>query len=151
MARTTLVKPGKENLLVPMGRGKNINEAIAGMKGGETRSGYLGTGENLLKKPGYVAMEDLSQEEKEQKRLLQELLGKVIEPNALSTKSSPEMDRRSLIGKLKKSLMDDLLKLVPKSIKEMSNEELRSLVSSIETMDEADKAEIQSLYMDVSP
>ena len=152
--RVTMNKPGRDSLMVPMGRGNKettIGQAIAGMRGGENREGFLGDGTNLIKKPGYEATEDLSAMEKQQKKLWQNLLGKVIEPNALSSKSSPAMDRRSLVTKLNRSLLEEILRLVPDSMKRLSNEELQKLNENPDLISESDKAEIQTLYLDVSP
>ena len=150
--RKTMVKPGKDNLLVPMGRGQEItiDEATAGMKSG-SRSGYLGTGENLLKKPGYVATENLSEMEKIQKKLLRDLLIKVIEPNSLGNRSTPAMDRRSLVNKINRLLLDEILKMVPEDYRSMKNEDLQKFASNPDLLSEGDKAQIQLLYMDISP
>lgn len=145
-------KPGKDNQLIRMGRPKKqtINEALGGMKGGEAREGFLGTG-NIVHKPDFVSQETLSSTEKMRKKHLQVILGQVIEPNAISSKSSPAMDRRSLVTKLGKSTLAELLRLTPDSLKTMSHEELEQIASDAKSLEEDVKADMQNLYLDVSP
>jgi hypothetical protein len=147
-------KPGKENQLIRRGRPPKeltLNEAMAGkLKEGEVRTGFLGEG-NIIHKPDYIVQESLSVEEKARKKALQAILSQVIEPNAISNKSSPQMDRRSLVNKLNRSTLDDLLRLCSDRLQRMTSTELQEIATGKEELTEADKAEVQNLYIDVSP
>ena len=145
-------KPGKSKLLIKSRQNPgSVNEALVGMRGGEERTGFLGSG-NLSRKPDYVSpSENLDGDEKERKRLLQNLLTKTIEPNSLSSKSTHEMDRRSLARKLNKRSLDELWVFLPEKVKRLSNEKLKSIVEGVDSLSEEDKADIQTLYMEVSP
>ena len=143
-------KPGKTELLIKQkGAPSNVATALAGMKGGESRSGFLGEG-NIIRKPDFVVSEDLGMNEKAQKKMLQTFLGQVIEPTALSSKSSPSMDRRALVNKLNRSTLSDLLRLVPERLRQMSAKQLEETIATNSIMEE-EKADIQNLYMDASP
>jgi len=128
-----------------------LNEATAGpMKEGETRAGFLGEG-NIIRKPDYVAQDGRTAEDKARKKALQTILGQTIEPNALSSKSSPAMDRRALVNKLSRGTLEDLLRLCPERLKDMTIGDLQEVIAGTVELSEWDKAEIQNLYMDVSP
>ena len=143
MARLSTLppKPGREHLLQSP---KDIKEALAGMKSG-VREGFLGG--NAMRKPDYVQTENLSPDEKLQKKLLQSLLAQTIEPNALSSKSTAVMDKRNFVGKLSKCTLDFLLRMVPDRLKD-----LKELQAALEgNITEEEKSEIQELYRDLSP
>lgn len=145
----TYLKPKKGNLIVPRGRKgpETAEEVMAGMKGGDVRAGVV-----TPPKPTFVSpIESLDAEGILQKRALQTLLTKYIMPNSLSSKSTPEADRRSLINKLNRRTLQELKELVPDRIKRMSAEKLQSILDgSGEILDE-EKVEIQNLYMSASP
>ena len=152
MPRTkTYLKPGKEKLLVKMGRKENVPESaeeiMAGMKRGEERIG----GSPPKNPPFIPTPETLDAEGMAQKRALQSLLVKYILPNSLSSKSSPEADRRSLINKLNRRTLKELRELVPVRIKRMSSEKLKGILDGTEEILDEEKVEIQNLYMDTSP
>lgn len=152
VTKTKTYLPPKPKNLVPMGtkNPETVNEALAGpIPEGETRTGFLGKG-NTVHKADYLPSEALSAMEKQQKKLLQDFLGKTIEPVSLSMKSTGELDKRALVNKLRKSMLTELLRLVPERIKSMTPEELEQ-ASRENTITEEEKAEIQSLYLDVSP
>ena len=136
-------KPGKEHLLIKSGA-KSIGEALAGMKGGESRTGFLGDG-NIVRKPDYEPIPESPQDVK-LKRAIQQLLVSIIEPNPLSNKSTNEADKRSLVRKLSKTARNDLIRFLPERLKNMAPEEL-----AIVEVSEGEKAEIQDLYLEISP
>ena len=148
MRKTTKMlgpKPGKEHLLVPVGsKPATVAEGLAGMKGGESRSGFLGGG-NIVRKPDYEPIPD-SIVDLKAKRLIQKMLAEIIEPNPLSAKSTVEMDRRSLVQKLNKSSLGDLKRFLPLRLRSLTPEELEII-----TVTEEEKAEIQDFYKDCSP
>ena len=137
-------KPGKDEMFIKIGHPKDIKEATTGMKGGESREGFLGEG-NIIRKPDYVPKPDDVQSLMH-KKVIQKRLLEIIDPNPLSAKSTVEMDRRSLVNKLKKSSLADLKRLLPKRLGNMDPRELE-----IAEILEEEKAEIQDLYKDVSP
>jgi len=145
MARTKTMlapKPGKEQLLIKRG---NVGEALAGMKGGESRSGFLGG--NIVKKPDYEVPEEVLDEAgKLRRKAIMELLMAVIEPSQLSSKSTPEMDRRSLFNKLKKSSLEELKRFLPDKMNHTPTEHLKA-----ESLSDEQKAGIQDLYKEISP
>ena len=144
------LRPKKDDLLVPMGRKQkpeSASEVTAGMKAGEKRAGRTGG------KPDPVIEEPevLDAEGVEQKRLFQAILTKTILPNSLSSKSTPEADKRSLVNKLNRRTLRELRGLIPDRIKRMSNEKLEKILDGTEEMLDEEKVEIQTLYMEVSP
>ena len=145
-------KPGKEQLFIRKGKKvETISGALVGMKGGESRVGFLGEG-NIIRKPDYIPEpENLGEEDKACKRTIQTLLTNVIEPNPLSTKSTLQLDRRSLVGKLSKSTLDELKRFLPTRIKRMSAEKLQQILDDSTKITDEEKVEIQSLYQNISP
>lgn len=143
------LKPKKEELLVPMGRKEpeSAGEVMARMKGGEKRVGRTGGKPT----PKIEEPEVLNAEGIEQKRLVQAILTKIIMPVSLSSKSTPEADKRSLINKLNRRALRELRVLLPDRIKRMSNEKLKQILDGTEEMLDEEKVEIQNLYMEVSP
>lgn len=159
MARTRTIlppKPGKEQLLIKSGRNKasntpTIKEATAGMQRGEVRTGFLGEG-NLLHKPDFIpGPENLGPDGVARKRVTQDLLAKWIIPNSLSAKSTPELDRKSMVNKLRKSTLAELQRLLPESVNELTTEQLKQIFAGESDIGDEQKAEIQDLYLNVSP
>lgn len=143
-------KPGKENLLIKRKKqegAESINEALQGMKGGETRSGFLGDG-NIIRQPDFVPEPDKVSDAL-LKKTMQKLLASVIEPNPLSNKSTAEMDKRSLVNKLNRRSLDELKELLPRRIRRFDVEKIQGLLDG--AISEEEKVEIQGLYMEVSP
>lgn len=142
-------KPGKDKLLIKGTQGKKpetLDEAIKDMKSGG-RSGFLGEG-NIIRKPDYRPEVD-SSTNLPMKRAIQMLLINTIQPNPLSIKSSPEMDKRSLVNKINRRSLSELKQLLPNGMKYIPLEELNTILEK--GMSDEDKAEIQNLYMEVSP
>jgi len=148
--RKTFTKPAKENLLIKKGQRPNPGEIMAGMKGGEER---VGTGrlDGSKRRPDFMPSETLDAEDTAKKRTLIELLTKIITPNSLSSKSTPEQDKRSLVNKLNKSMLKEIKELVPDRIKRMSPEKLQELIENTDLVTDSEQVEIQTLYMDASP
>ena len=135
-------KPGKEHLLI---RPKTVSEATAGMQGKEAREGFLGAG-NIIRKPDFVVSESLSERERIRKRAIQKFLATVIQPNALSSKSTAEMDKRALVNKINRSTLTELERFLPEHICEMDTSGMEQM-----TLEEVDQEEIQNRYMAISP
>lgn len=148
MARTKTMlppKPGKENLLISLNK-KNVNEALAGVHKAGGYTGFLGDG-NIVKKPDYEAPpETLTASDKARKKAIADLLMAVIEPVQLSSKSTIEMDRRSLLNKIKKQSLDELRRFLPTRVKHLPTENLQA-----DQLPEDEKAEIQDAYKEISP
>ncbi len=154
MPRTkSYLKPKKGSLIVPRGRKETVKgpetaeEVMAGMKGGDVRTGVVSP-----TKPTYVPLvETLTSDTIAQKRALQSLLAKYIMPNSLSSKSTADADKRSLVNKLNRRTLQELKELVPDRIKRMSVEELKSILDGSGDILDEEKVEIQNLYMGTSP
>ncbi len=146
---STYLKPDKKNLIVPRGRKKSstIEGAMAGMKGGEVREGDLW---DKKTKPELVP-EVLDADGIARRRAITSILTSTIMPNSLSSKSTEQMDRRSLINKLNRSSLKELKRLLPDRIKRMSTENLQNLAEHPDEIPDEERVEIQNLYMDVSP
>ena len=146
-------KPGKSALLVPAGR-KNpetIADATHGMQRGEARTGFL-HGVNLARKPDFIPVaENLSENEKVRKGVCRDLLIKLIIPNALSTKSTPEQDRRSLSGKLNKLNLVELERFLPDRLRQASVDELQTILNGDGSLTEEEKNHMQDSYRNISP
>src|SRR4030042_843810 len=132
--KTLPPKPGKEDQFIKVGSPGTVKEALAGKFEGKGRGGFLGG--NIIRKDDYVVQENLSVDEKAQKKALQVLLGQTIEPNAISSKSTPAMDRRSLVTKLGKSTLDDILRLCPERLKAMNSKELQEVLAGNDPLSE---------------
>lgn len=149
-------KPGKEHLLIrQVRRGisgpETIVDALAGMQNTTSASGFL-SGGNIIRKPDYVERENLSEEDLVRLRWIRKILSIVIEPNQLSMRSTPEMDRRALVSKLNKAPLSTLIRLLPQSLKDKSATELKEVLgNTTDLITDDEKAEIQELYRDVSP
>ena len=144
-------KPGKENLLIKQRGAKGIGDALAGMKGGEARTGFLGDG-NIVRKPDYMPKpENLDASELALKKTIQKLLISVIQPNPLSSKSTTEMDKRSLVNKLNRSSLVQLKGFLPSRIKRMPVEKVQQILDGTAAIEEEEKVEIQTFYMNISP
>ena len=139
-------KPGKERLLIK--RPSTVAEATAGMKSG-SREGFLGEG-NIIRLPDTDSTEHLSMTELAEKRQIQKLLLDAITPNSLSVKSTEVMDRRSLVSKLNRCSLDVLKRMLPERIAKMSSTDLESSAEE-NGITEEEKADIQMLYLAVSP
>lgn len=138
-------KPEKDKMFVPVGtKVQTINEAMKGVHTAGEHVGFLGG--NIIRKPDYIQREELSADEKEQKKAIQALLLSVIQPNELSSKSTPEADRRSLVNKFNKSTLDDLLRMLPVDLRSFSASEIKEYQIS-----EAERADIQEIYKERSP
>lgn len=140
-------KPGREESLIPrQSKPKSVNEALAGVHKAGGYRGFLGEG-NIVKQPDYeVPIENLDAAGRQRKQMITDLLLSVIEPTQLSSKSTPQMDRRSLYNKLKKSSLEILTRFLPARVAELPNERLKS-----DELSEDEKSEIQFLYMEISP
>lgn len=147
----TYLKPKKKDLLVKRGRKESdttVEGAMAGMKGGEARGGDLwGKTTRSVDMP---EPDNLDADGIARKRAIVSLLTSVIMPNSLSSKSTPEMDKRSLINKLNKSTFVEIKRLVPDRIKRMSTEKLQGILDGTEEVLDEEKVEMQNLYMDTS-
>ena len=147
-------KPGKEQLLIRRSKKNNpttIGEALKGMQRGEDRTGFLGNG-NIVRKPDYIPEpENLDSEGVARKKAIQSLLAKMIIPNSLGSKSTPEQDRRSLVNKLNKQSLSELERFLPDSLKGLTTNQLEQVVSGETGIVEGAEAEIQQKYMDISP
>lgn len=145
-------KPTKDQLFIKSGKGaapSTITEAMAGMSPGDERSGRLG---QSTRKPDYVPEpENLDRVGAARKKALQDMLAKVIQPISLGIKATPAMDLRSLVNKLKKQTLVELERFLPLTVKQLTTEQLEQVASGETDIEEEDKAEIQSLYMDISP
>lgn len=152
-ARKTFVKPDKSNLLVKMGRKDTPETADGILKEMGNKTEASGVKHFYPKKhpPVIAEPEVLDEEGVAQKRALIDLLTKLIIPNALSSRSTPEQDKRSLVLKLNRCELKELKGLVPDRIKRMSVEKLKSILDGTDDIKEEEKVEIQSLYMDISP
>jgi len=148
MPRKTFVKPNKSNLLVKRGTRPAPGDMMAGMKRGEER---VGTGrlDGSKKRADFMPTETLSADDTARKRAFISLLTKVVTPNSLSSKSTLEQDKRSLVDKLNKSMLKEIKELVPDRIKRMSLEKLQEL--DIDGVTDSEQVEMQTLYMDASP
>src|SRR3990167_5335383 len=137
-------KPGKESLLIP--RTRSVNEALAGVHKAGGYTGFLGEG-NVVKKPDYeIPVENLTASDKARKQAIASLLMDVIEPVQLSSKSTVEMDRRSLLNKIKKQSLEELRRFLPTRVKHLPTETLQA-----DQLSEDEKAEIQDNYKEISP
>jgi len=146
-------KPGKERLLIKSKQSnpQTLEEATKGMQRGEERTGFLGEG-NIVRKPDYMPEpEKLDADGIARKKAIQSLLLKVIQPVSLSSKSTSEQDRRSLVNKLNKSSLDELKRFLPDRVKRLSTDKLELIVGGEGDITEEEKAEIQTRYMDLSP
>ena len=152
MPRKTFVKPDKSNLLVKMGRKKEpetAEEILASLKEAEksgTRHFYPKKHPPIIEEPEVLDDEGIAQ-----KRALTDLLTKIVIPNPLSARSTPEADKRSFVLKLNRSTLKQIRGFVPDRIKRMSAEKLQELVADTSLVREDEKVEMQSLYMDISP
>ena len=127
-----------------------LTKALAGMKPGEKREGFLG-GEGS-RKPDYIPEEEvLSPAEAERKRIIFELLMKWVVPNELSAKSTPRIDKRSLASKLNKTTLARLLGFLPPWFKDVPTKKLTAYLDGEEELSDADHAYIQDQYKDISP
>ena len=146
--RKTFVKPGKEQLIVPRGRRapESAEEVMVGLKkGSRIGSSYVG-------KPDFVPeVDDLDAEGVARKRAIRSLLTSVIIPNSLSSKTSSEQDKRSLVGKLNKRTLKELNGFIPDRIKRMSVEKLQKVLDGTEEITDEEKVEMQDLYKSISP
>jgi len=128
--------------------------ALTGMGGEgkeERRVGFLG-GINETRLPDYVPeREVLSIEEAEKKTLITQLLLKWIVPNELSSRSKPELDKKSLASKLHKTTLKGLMDFLPDWFSSVAINNLKSYISGEEELSDEDKAEIQDRYKDISP
>ena len=143
------VKPGKENLIISNKKRvpKSAEDVMAGMKGGDERIGSNYT----IKSAPKPAVDNLDAEGIAQKRAMRDLLISAIVPNSLSSKSSPEQDKRSLVGKFNKCTLKELKGFIPDRIKRMSVEKLKGILDGTEEITDEEKVEIQDLYMGISP
>lgn len=150
-------KPKKEKLFIKSGKGASsepatISEAMANMSQGDERSGRLGGKHKNLRLPDYVPEpENLDRTGANRKKAVQDLLAKVIQPISLGIKATPDMDKRSLVNKLKKQTLVELERFLPTTVNRLTTEQLEQVASGETDIEEEDKAEIQSLYMDISP
>ncbi len=143
--KTLAPKPSKEELFIKK-RPQSVNEALAGVHKAGGYTGFLGDGD-LLAKPDYVPPpEKLDAEGKVLKQTIINLLMRLIEPSQLSSKSTPEMDKRSFFNKLKKSSLDELKRFLPKRLKKMTSVQLESA-----SITDEEKAEMQDIYREISP
>lgn len=155
--KTLPPKPGKDKLLVPVGRketkAENIGEATKGMEPGEARSGFLIGRKNYnTRQPDYMPPpENLTAEETARKKIIRDLLGKIIIPNSLSSKSTPEMDKRSLINKLNRLRLEELISFLPERVLTLTNEQLSQIVAGESDIYEEEKVEIQDKFVKISP
>lgn len=147
-------KPTKDQLFIKSGKGAKsepatITEAMAKMSPGDERSGHLGKSNRL---PDYVPEpENLDRTGANRKKAVQDLLAKVIQPISLGIKATPAMDERSLVNKLKKQTLVELERFLPATVNRLTTEQLLQVASGESDIEEEDKAEIQTLYMDISP
>lgn len=142
-------KPTKEQLLIRRANKGGLGEALVGMKPGEKRTGFLGGGG--MENPVSIQPEQLSDDEKARKHVIQDLLARVIIPNSLSSKSNPDIDKKSLVSKLRKQTLGELNRLLPENLKMIGTDRLQSLLEGTEEVGDGDKAEIQDLYAEISP
>lgn len=152
----TFVKPGKENLIAPLGRkaASKAGEVMAGMERGEERTGQgkQMPSSNHPNLPDYMPEpENLDAEGIAQKRVLRGLLVSVLVPNSLSSKTSGEQDKRSLVSKLNKRTLKELKGFVPDRINRMSVLKLQNILDGTEEITDEEKVEMQDLYKDISP
>lgn len=144
----TFVKPGKENLIVPRGRkaAEGAGEVMANMKRGDARFG------GHVRQPDFIPEpENLDTEGIARKRVLRGLLVSVLIPDSLSSKSSPEQDKRSLVNKLNKRMLKELKGFIPDRINRMSVEKLQNIIDGTEEITDEEKVEMQDLYKNISP
>jgi hypothetical protein len=139
-------KPSKEQMFVKVGqRPASVNEALKEVHKSGAYTGFLGEGD-VVKKPDYVPPEEiLDTDGIARKKAVTDLLIKTIEPNQLSSKSTPEMDKRALFSKLKKSSLDELLRFLPSRVKKLHTEQLQAELTNEE------KLEVQDNYKEISP
>ncbi len=151
-------KPGKEKLLIPLRKSQqsqqnpgDIGQALKAMHGGEIRTGFLGTGDIVRKPDTLPEVDMLDAEGVARKKAIQALLAKVIQPNSLSNKSSKEQDKRSLVFKLSKCSMRELMRLLPEVVACLTTRQMEDIANGITNIAEADEAGIQERYIDLSP
>ncbi len=138
-------KPSKEELFIKK-RPQTVNEALVDIHTAGQHTGFLGAGD-IVKKPDYVPPpEILDAEGKALKQTITNLLMSLIEPSQLSSKSTPEMDKRSFFNKLKKSSLEELKRFLTKRLKKMTSVLLESA-----TITDEEKAEMQDIYREISP
>lgn len=130
---------------------KGALQAMGGDGKEERRVGFLG-GVNATRKPDYVPeREVLSIEETERKNVITQLLLQWIVPNELSSRSKPELDRKSLASKLHKTNLAGLMQFLPAWFSGVPTEKLQAYLDGEEALSDEDKAEIQDRYKDISP
>lgn len=146
-------KPGKDQLFVKRGRKESpvtVEEALKGMKPGEKREGHLGG--ISLKKPDFVPeVDSLDSDGLARKGAIKNLLIRVIQPNSLGSKSTPEMDRRAFVNKVNKLTLKELRRFLPERVDSLATEQLEQIASGASDIFEEEKAETQQRYMDISP
>jgi len=146
-------KPGKEEMLVKMGRKgnpENVTDAVAGMQRGEKRSGSLG--DDTAKLPDRTPeMENLDVDGKARKGAIKSLLINTIQPTSLGFKSTPDMDRRAFVNKANRMTLAELRRFMPERVDSLTTEQLKDIASGESDIFEEEKAEIQTIYMDLSP
>ncbi len=102
-------------------------------------------------KPEVMTQVAPTDDEKARKVVIQTLLIRNITPNRLGSKYTSEDARQSLVRKMDKSLLAELVRFLPERLNGLSTEALLAIVEGTESITDEERVYIQDKYKDISP
>ncbi len=103
------------------------------------------------KRPEVMTQVGPTEDEKARKVVIQTLLIRNITPMRLGSKYTAEDCRQSLIRKMDKSTLDNLVRFLPERLNALSTEAILAIVEGTESITDEERVYIQDKYKELSP